>query len=499
MNDTGGAALSVDRAGLRLLCCPACEGALAAAGNRVACAACGSDFSRRDEIIDFVAGAASTALDEIDYDQHYTVNLSASQHLRDSIARLAGGRWPTDFGDVAEIGCGTGGFTMAFLSGGTIGHAVLTDVSVKMLRICRARLERMGGQLRTRGLTFATFSGTEACLAPAAFDTCYGTAVLHHIIDWPLALKRIHALLKPGGRAFFMEPALPFHRALTSTLADVLAVWIRDGSVPGDQIDRAASWLAEVHCNAANSGDVEVLAEREDKHQFVAEDVESVARAAGFAVADAMPLGPDPAGTDTIGVYLRQAGLDDATFVRLWQAWPAAQARHFSRLAERDRAPSYVFWLEKGRRKTAGRRTGPPPPPPSALAFSDVALRLWLQLRIEQRADGSVLTVTGWCVAAEPLKSIEVTAGTRTVRLPIWMPRPDVLNAVNGDGIYPSLHALCSGIEGQVVLAGAPAGSVSVDLAALGVEGGRLMLETATVEPDGATRQVDLSIRAGDR
>ena len=336
--------------GLHLLCCPSCGGALAETADRgLICGTCRTAVARHGGIIDFVAGSASTALDDIDYDQRYAVNMAAAVHLYEVIAGAAGAHWPASFGDTVEIGCGTGGFSMAFLSRADMDHVVLTDVSVKMLQICQARLQRMRGLLRARDLTLATFSGTETCLAPAAFDTCYGTAVLHHIIDVPTVLSRIHALLKPNGRAFFMEPALPFHHALTSTMADILAVWTRDVSVPQDQMVRMANWLSEVHCNTANSGDVEVLADREDKHQFIAEDVEAMARTAGFAVAEALPAGLDPTGAETIGVYLSQLGIDDDIFDRMRQAWPAAQQRHFEALSTRDQAPSYLFWLENRR------------------------------------------------------------------------------------------------------------------------------------------------------
>ena len=501
MNDIGSGAVvgpAVKRDGLRFLCCPACRGALAeTSATGLACAKCGTTVAQHDAIIDFVAGAMSTALDDIDYDQRYAVNLAASLHLYEVIARTAGAKWPASFGDAVEIGCGTGGFSMAFLSRAEVDHAVLTDVSVKMLQICQARLQRMQGLMRVRDPTLVTFSGTETCLAPAAFDTCYGTAVLHHIIDVPTVLTRIHELLKPGGRAFFMEPALPFHHALTSTMADILAVWSREGTVPEDLIVRAANWVSEIRCNVTNTGDVEVLADREDKHQFIAERVEAMARAAGFTVAEALPAGPDPTGADTIGVYLGQVGIDQTAFARLQQIWPTAQQRHFGSLAKRDQAPSYLFWLEKGDHRKPIRQGRARTPQP--LLIGDVPLRMWLELRIETRGAGAAIVVSGWCVAAEQLRAIELSVGPSQVRLPIWIARLDVLAAVNADAIYPNLHALCSGIQDEVPLAAAPRASLTVDVAAVGVGDGRLKLQTVTLEPDGRAQQIHISIRAGDR
>nr|WP_294502456.1 methyltransferase [uncultured Rhodopila sp.] len=228
-------------------------------------------------------------------------------------------------------------------------RVVLTDVSVKMLDICRRRLAGMTS-LRAEALAFATFSGTEDCFRPDAFDTCYGTAVLHHILDVRRLLGQIHRLLQPGGRAFFMEPNLRFHRALTATLAAILADWAHDGTLPREDAIPMVCWMAEVHCNAVNSGELDVLADREDKHLFVAEMFEAMADAAGFGMAAALPCGPDPTGENTIKVYMGQCGISSATTARLLKAWPAAQRAWFGPLEPRDQSPSYLLWLAKSPR-----------------------------------------------------------------------------------------------------------------------------------------------------
>ncbi|MBS0638236.1 MAG: methyltransferase [Proteobacteria bacterium] len=498
MNDTAGRLPSTAEPAvgdaLRLLCCPACGGQLRPAqSTRLACAVCGAAVNVEDGIVDFVAGGATTALDDIDYDARYAINIGASLLLYKVIVQAAGPRWPDGFGAAMEIGCGTGGFSMAFLSQADVGKVLLTDVSVKMLRICRERLQRMQSLLRSQRLAFATFSGTEACLTPASFDTCYGTAVLHHIADLKLVLSRIHALLKPGGRAFFMEPALPFHHALTATAADLVATWIGDGSVPEDELVRIANWLAEIHCNVANTGDIEVLAEREDKHQFVGAEFEAMATAVGFAVADALPVGPDPTGAETIGVYLSQLGLAETTLERVRQAWPAAQAGHFAALPPREQAPSYLFWLEKGRRRRPIRQQPTSVPPP--LVLGEVPLRMWLELKIEQGDKGAILSAHGWCVAAEPVRAIELTFGRQIARLPVWLARLDVVRAVNAEGLYPNLQALCSGIDGAVMLVDRTALPVAIRVAAVAVAGGRLTVGSATLTTPGEAQTIHVSMR----
>jgi hypothetical protein len=85
----------------------------------------------------------------------------------------------------------------------------MTDVSPKMLRLCRERLRGASG-LRTSTMTLATYSGTEDCFGPNVFDTCFGTAVVHHITDVIRFLGHVHSVLKPGAVHFSWSPTWSF-------------------------------------------------------------------------------------------------------------------------------------------------------------------------------------------------------------------------------------------------------------------------------------------------
>jgi ubiquinone/menaquinone biosynthesis C-methylase UbiE len=445
---------TLEPSAIALLQCPHCGKRLTVSAGTIVCPACHSPVPVRDGIIDFVAGRSATVLDNIDYDQFYAVSLESSRELLGTIKTSAGPYWPQTLGNAVEIGCGTGGFSMTILSHLPATQVVLTDVSTKMLGLCRARLNQLG-TVRTDAVTFATYSGTENCFAPDAFDTCYGTSVVHHLIDVPGFLGHVHRLLRPGGRAFFMEPNLRFHQALTATLADILAEWIRQATVPDSEISLMLNWMAEVHCNVVNSGEVEILAEREDKHQFVAETFEAMADAAGFASALSIPCGLDRTGLTTISVYIGQCGVSSRTLELLRQIWPAAQQRYFSALELRDLSPSYLFWLTKGLWQVPRSHGSAEPPRQAATASASAAwspLHLWLDVAVRQDGDGLAVVAQGWCVAVERVKSVEITVGEHRRRLPIWRPRPDVQMRMNASGTFPPLHALCSGVEGSVRL-----------------------------------------------
>jgi hypothetical protein len=93
-----------------------------------------------------------------------------------------------------------------------------------------------------------------------------------------------------------MEPNLEFHHVLTATTANIVAELLRSKTVSDKAISLILNWTGGVHCNIVNTGDIEVLAEREDKHLFVSGTFEAWAETAGFAQAAALPCDLDPTG-----------------------------------------------------------------------------------------------------------------------------------------------------------------------------------------------------------
>jgi SAM-dependent methyltransferase len=461
--------------------------------DKMKCTQCRAAVPVIDGINDFVGGASTTQLDNIDYDQFYGINEEHSSSLFQLVKRSAGPLWFDDFGNALEIGCGTGGFSLALLHNISRRHVVLTDVSIKMLRLCQDRLCRIG-HLPREALTFATYSGTEACFRPESFDTCFGTAVVHHITDVRDFLAQVHSLLKPGGHAFFMEPNLAFHRALTATTADVAAELVRDAQVSETDLHRILNWMAEVHCNVVNSGDTEILAEREDKHLFVAEVFEDWARAAGFGRATALPCDMDPTGWNTIQVYLGQCAISAQALEMVEKQWRSMEKRHFGSLGAHDQSPSYLFWLQKigpsARRSRAARGR----PDDVAGTVEQPPRKLWLDIQASRNGQGVEVFVTGWCLAGEPVRAIQITSGGAGRRLPIWRPRPDVHTRMNGKNEYPPLHALCSGIEGRVRLEAIDANQDRIRLTIhVVMVDGRLMLGgVASPTLDGNTFEMHL-------
>jgi len=99
---------------------------------------------------------------------------------------------------VLDIGCGSGEAAIYFALRGA--RVTALDISGAFLRIVR--------QLSVKHNT-----PVSGIIAPVeflpfpdnAFDTIYGNSVLHHVEIGP-AMREVHRVLRPGGRAFFIEP-----------------------------------------------------------------------------------------------------------------------------------------------------------------------------------------------------------------------------------------------------------------------------------------------------
>ena len=97
---------------------------------------------------------------------------------------------------VLDVGCGLGKYTL---------DLARTGASVEAMDLTPELLE----QLHQVDPTIATHVG-DLCDPPAEllglFDVVVGFFVLHHIADLPAAFAGTRALLRPGGRAGFVEP-----------------------------------------------------------------------------------------------------------------------------------------------------------------------------------------------------------------------------------------------------------------------------------------------------
>jgi len=111
-------------------------------------------------------------------------------------ALIAAGAGLRDGTRALEIGCGTGMFTAMFAVTGAELAAI--DISEALLAKARSRgLPPTRVRFLHRRFEDAEIDGP--------FDAVIGSSVLHHLALRP-AVRKIHALLKPGGVLSFAEP-----------------------------------------------------------------------------------------------------------------------------------------------------------------------------------------------------------------------------------------------------------------------------------------------------
>jgi len=93
-----------------------------------------------------------------------------------------------------EYGCGTG--LLSFALAPFPGEAVLADASDGMLEVLRGKIDRIGA----RNFRAAKLDLLTDPLPSERFDLVTMLMVLHHIADTEALLRKLCALLAPGGR-----------------------------------------------------------------------------------------------------------------------------------------------------------------------------------------------------------------------------------------------------------------------------------------------------------
>jgi SAM-dependent methyltransferase len=121
-----------------------------------------------------------------------------------SILKNAIDKFDTPLSGLAvDLGSGFGNTVIPLLSAHPDLRVLATDISPDLLAICRREAIKRGLGDRC---TVAAFNAERDYLKPGIADAVFGCAILHHLID-PMALVRKSLdLLKPGGRAVFLEP-----------------------------------------------------------------------------------------------------------------------------------------------------------------------------------------------------------------------------------------------------------------------------------------------------
>jgi ubiquinone/menaquinone biosynthesis C-methylase UbiE len=175
---------------------------------------------------------------------------------------------------VLEVGCGTGFFLLNLAQAGVIGEAHCTDISSGMVDMCVENGRRLGLEVHGR------VADAEALpYDDAEFDLVIGHAVIHHLPDLETTFKELARVLKPGGRLVIAgEP---------TRTGDRVAGWFKRGTrmaLKGAAVLVGADRVLADGIGALPEDEREAAAlETEvDLHIFTPEELEALARGAGF-------------------------------------------------------------------------------------------------------------------------------------------------------------------------------------------------------------------------
>lgn len=204
---------------------------------------------------------------------------------------------------VLDLGTGSGKNSLLPLIDELPGARFLaTDLSPDLLAILRRRVDR--DDLSTRVACICTDAMRDV-FRPKSFDLALGIAILHHLIDPMVALRTVHAALRPGGSAIFYEPFEGFG-LVEIAFRLILERAEREGSALPDQ--SAAFMRAMIEDLSARRG-TDKSAERfrymDDKWLFTRTYFEQAAEAIGFSSVRflAQNCGPDALRTSVADLF----------------------------------------------------------------------------------------------------------------------------------------------------------------------------------------------------
>lgn len=141
-----------------------------------------------------------------------------STFLDDVAGWVAGHAGPLMSGRILDLGCGTGSGTFALLRESAQAQVVAVDGSDYMLGRLGEKARRLGVEKRVR-IVRADLDGEWPDFGPV--DVVWTSAFMHHLADPDGALRRLFAMLRPGGLLAVIEMD-GFPRFLPGGLGDGL-------------------------------------------------------------------------------------------------------------------------------------------------------------------------------------------------------------------------------------------------------------------------------------
>jgi SAM-dependent methyltransferase len=140
---------------------------------------------------------------------------------------------------IVEFGCGFGNSTLPLLDLFPDAQLVATDISPNLLAILHRLLAARGQGARC---VVAAMDAQKPYLHYGIADLVVGSAILHHLAEPDVFIRRAMDVLKPGGAAIFFEPFEAGNAVLRLICLEVEA----EAKRRKVKSNRAVNWLAKI-------------------------------------------------------------------------------------------------------------------------------------------------------------------------------------------------------------------------------------------------------------
>ncbi len=225
--------------------------------------------------------------DAAQYDERYRIEREHGAWVLEQLAQREPRTTAREWGRAVEIGAGTGPLTRSLASKKTYSweRLYVTDLSPEMLVLNRRQRDPAEPEGTVR---YLVCNSLDLPLPDNSVDAILGMDILHHILDYPLALKEFHRVLTPGGFCAVKEPhrgAYQMFRFFCHVLLTLDTPWLPFWGLTPQDRTQLRNWKDHLSnlMAADDRHDLAVLSRVDDKYFFDPKTLEKKSQEAGFS------------------------------------------------------------------------------------------------------------------------------------------------------------------------------------------------------------------------
>lgn len=180
---------------------------------------------------------------------------------------------------ILDVGCGLGDLTEGLAISPRVrsSNIYAFDHSIESVRMAQRAVQASSGNC----VHFSTQDASRLFFEPESFDLIAGSAVLHHITDYPGFLRSLYALLKPGGTVIFAEPFVEGY-LWPCLLLRIAVTDLKLSRLDAPELGMCRSIIEDTAYRVTHSEDPSLLDHLTDKHYFRIDRLVDIASNIGY-------------------------------------------------------------------------------------------------------------------------------------------------------------------------------------------------------------------------